>query len=214
VNEVVISDGESRTVFGRYVDLLFTTPQWEPPDPVRIRAARIACVDPAFGESTLAVARIAKTAGKPLVTCDARHDSPLAGLAEVNVVSSELMQREYPAALQSDAARTRLFETYLASAPGLVVFTAGSRATWYGRRGLTPSRLEVPAFPIEVIDSAGAGDSFRGGLIYGMLQGWTDEVTLRFASAVAALVCTTAPGCVNSPTLREVEAFLDQHRTV
>jgi sugar/nucleoside kinase (ribokinase family) len=66
----------------------------------------------------------------------------------------------------------------------------------------------LPPFPVEVIDSAGAGDSFRGGLVFGMLRGWSDEDSLRFASAVAALVCTTAPGCVNPPTFEQVRDFL------
>ena len=61
-----------------------------------------------------------------------------------------------------------------------------------------------------MVDSAGAGDSFRGGLIYGLLRGWSDEHTLRFAGAVAALVCTTAPGCVHPPTLAQVRDFLVQ----
>ena len=69
-------------------------------------------------------------------------------------------------------------------------------------------RRELASFAVEVVDSAGAGDSFRGGLIYGFLHGWSDEDTLRFASAVAALVCTTAPGCVHPPTLEQVRAFL------
>jgi sugar/nucleoside kinase (ribokinase family) len=59
-------------------------------------------------------------------------------------------------------------------------------------------------FKVEVIDSAGAGDSFRGGLIYAMLQGWSDEKSVRFACATAALICTTAPGCVNPPSLEQV----------
>src|SRR6185369_8378068 len=87
VNEIVISDGDTRTVFGRYIDLLFTTPQWEMPNAECIRAARIACVDPSFGDATLLVARTAKAAGKPLVTCDTRADSPLAALADAIVIS-------------------------------------------------------------------------------------------------------------------------------
>ncbi len=218
VNEVVISDGESRTVFGRYCDLLFTTPQWEAPNPERIRAARIVCVDPAFGETTLTVARTAKALGKPLVTCDARADSELARLADVVAVSGEMMAREYPAALSDPEARERLFDEYLERCPGLVVFTAGSRPLWFGRGRMAPAsagratpgvRGELPPFPVEVIDSAGAGDSFRGGLIFGMLHGWRDEDTVRFACAVAALICTTAPGCVNPPTLAQVRAFLE-----
>ena len=77
-----------------------------------------------------------------------------------------------------------------------------------GKRTAPGVRCELAPFTVEVLDSAGAGDSFRGGLIYGMLRGWSDEDTVRFASAVAALICTTAPGCVNPPTLEQVRAFL------
>jgi sugar/nucleoside kinase (ribokinase family) len=207
--EIVISDGLTRTVFGRYCDLLFTTPQWEPPSPARIRAARVACVDPAFGAATLAVAEAALAAGIPLVACDARHDARLANLSAALVVSNELIRREYPGADRDPAARRELFERYRENVPGLVVFTAGSGATWFGRRG--GERLEMPAFPVEVIDSAGAGDSFRGGLVHGMLSGWSDEEAVRFASAVAALVCTTAPGCVHPPTREQVGLLLRAH---
>jgi sugar/nucleoside kinase (ribokinase family) len=183
----------------------------------RIRAAKIVCVDPAFGETTLLVARAAKAAGKPLVTCDARAESELARLADVVAVSGEMMAREYPAAITDPVARERLFAEYVERCPGLVVFTAGSRPLWYARgrsvqaapgRAAPGVRCEQPPFTVEVLDSAGAGDSFRGGLIYGMLRGWSDADTVRFACAVAALICTTAPGCVNPPTLAQVQALL------
>ena len=207
VNEIVVSDGDTHTVFGRYIDLLFTTRQWEMPDAARIRAARVACVDPSFGEATLLVARTARAAGKPLVTCDARTDGTLAALADVIVISNEFLRREYPDAENLGLPRERLFADYLARCPGLVVFTAGTDPLWYARGG-DPARRELPPFPIEVVDSAGAGDSFRGGLIYGLLRGWSDEASVRFACAVAALICTTAPGCVHPPTLEQVHAFL------
>ena len=38
--EIVITDGHTRTVFGRYCDLLFTTPQWDMPSVERMRWAR------------------------------------------------------------------------------------------------------------------------------------------------------------------------------
>lgn len=207
VNEIVISDGHTRTVFGRYIDLLFTTPQWDPPDLEKLRAARVVSVDPAFGDTTLAVARAAREAGRPLVSCDARHDAPLSGMADVMIISGELIAREYPDAARSDEARGHLFESYRARCPGLVIFTSGSRPLWYGRAG-DGARREMPPFAVEVVDSAGAGDSFRGGLIHGMLHGWSDEASIRFACAVAALICTTAPGCVHPPTLDQVRRFL------
>jgi len=201
VNEIVISDGRTRTVFGRYIDLLFTTKQWEDPSPERIRDARAACVDPTFGEASLLVARHAAQAGVPLVSSDARPDSELARKASALIVSPELLSRDFP-----DEDWADLFEQYLRVCPGLVVFTFGAEPVWFGRDG----RHTMRPFHVDAVDTAGAGDSFRAGIIYAMLQGWDDERAVRFACAVAALVCTTAPGAMNSPRLDEVEAFLQR----
>ena len=215
--EITISDGESRTVFGRYVDLLTTTRQWEMPNIARIEDAQVVCVDPSFGEATLAVARAAKAAGKPLVSSDAPHESELAALADVVAISGELMARDYPAALESEEEREKLLERYLERCPGLVVFTAGSRPLWYSRgRGgaagpdqVPPGeRREISPIPVEIVDSAGAGDSFRGGMIFGLLQHWSDDEMVCFSSALASLVCTTTPGCVNPPSLQQVRDLL------
>jgi sugar/nucleoside kinase (ribokinase family) len=217
VAELVISDGTSRTVFGRYIDLLFTERQWELPNADKIRAARIVCVDPAFGEATLAVARVAQEAGRLLVTCDTGPETSLASLAGAIVVSGELIRRERPEAIRSAGARAELFSEYLDRCPGLVVFTAGADSIWFGRgrsstagAGRSPpgERMQMQPYQVQVVDSAGAGDSFRGGLTYGLLQGWSDADSVRFASAVAALVCTTAPGCRHAPDLVQVSAFL------
>ena len=128
----------------------------------------------------------------------ARHTifTRLAALADVIVVSGELMAHAYPEALRSETERKKLFDLYLGHCPGLIIFTSGSGPIRYGRRQ-NGKRLEMPPFEVEVVDSAGAGDSFRGGLIYGLLQGWRDGEMIRFANAVAALVCMSTPGCVN-----------------
>jgi sugar/nucleoside kinase (ribokinase family) len=207
--ELVVSDGKSRTVFGRYIDLLFTTKQWDEADPAKIAAARIACIDSTFGESTLAAARLAAARKVPVVTFDPRHDSELTRLSAAVVISGELIHREYPAAAASEAERAQLFDAYRQQCPGLVVFTAGSRPIWWARGlGEPGDRREQAPYPVEVVDSAGAGDSFRGGIIYGMLQGWPDAECVRFAAATAALICTRAPGCVNPPSLEEIQALL------
>ena len=217
VNEITISDSESRTVFGNYIDLLQTTTQWEQPNVSRIEQAKVVCVDPSFGEATLAAARAARAAAAPLVTSDAAYDSELTALADVVAISGELMARDYPEALQAEAARAELFEQYLEHCPGLVVFTAGSRPLWYARGradqsgpGRVPlgERRQLSPIPVEIVDTAGAGDGFRAGLIYGTLQGWSDDETVRFASALASLVCITTPGCVNPPSLEQVRELM------
>ncbi len=54
------------------------------------KTARVACVDPAFGEAARGVARYAGQAGVPLVSSDARPDFELTARAAAMVVSPEL----------------------------------------------------------------------------------------------------------------------------
>lgn len=200
VTEVVFTDRTTRTVFGRYIDLFTTTVQWEAPDPERIATARMVCIDPGFGETSRTVARIAGERGIPFVTSDSPLDSILTTGAAATVISHEGL-----AAQPSLGDEREAFERYCEACPGLVVFTHGEGTIWWGRGR---QRGESEAFAVETIDTAGAGDSFRGGLIYGLLQGWPDARAIRFATAVAALVCTTFPGVLGSPDLATVEAFL------
>ena len=64
------------------------------------------------------------------------------------------------------------------------------------------------AFPVDVVDTTGAGDAFHGGFIYGLLQDWNPEKTIQFASAVAAINCRSLGGRSGLPTLETVEQFL------
>ena len=71
--------------------------------------------------------------------------------------------------------------------------------------------VNVPAFPIEVLNVLGAGDAFASGFLYGWLQGWTLEHSVRMGCATGAIV-VTRHGCANfMPTLAEVEDFVMSH---
>jgi sugar/nucleoside kinase (ribokinase family) len=52
--------------------------------------------------------------------------------------------------------------------------------------------LHCPAYRISVVDSTGAGDIFRAGFIYGLLQDWPLERQLDFSCAAAAMNCMAA----------------------
>ena len=69
-------------------------------------------------------------------------------------------------------------------------------------------RVEVPAPPVEVVDTTGAGDAFHGGFIFGVLQGWPLEESLPFACAAGALNCRALGGQAGLPTREEVEELL------
>jgi sugar/nucleoside kinase (ribokinase family) len=69
-----------------------------------------------------------------------------------------------------------------------------------GRRGALAQRkdevIQVGTYAVEAIDESGSGDAFAAGVITGVLQGWSLEDILRFASAVGAS-CTRALGCTD-----------------
>jgi sugar/nucleoside kinase (ribokinase family) len=51
-------------------------------------------------------------------------------------------------------------------------------------------KLRVWAPKVRVVDSCGAGATYTAGFIYGQLQGWSLEETVRFATAAASIKCT------------------------
>jgi len=68
--------------------------------------------------------------------------------------------------------------------------------------------LRVPGFPVEVVDTTGAGDAFDGAFVVGILEGWPLRKTSEFANAVGA-VTTTGKGAVSPiPKREEILDFL------
>jgi 5-dehydro-2-deoxygluconokinase len=101
-------------------------------------------------------------------------------------------------------------ETYLADgSPDTIVLKRGSKGvTIFDRHD---GELDVPGFPVEVLNTVGAGDAFASGLIYARMQGesWFDSG--RFANGCGAIV-VTKHGCGDAlPTLEEVETFINEY---
>ncbi len=201
VKEIVFSDQHSRTIFGNYEDLLFTTRKWNIPRKSDIARARIVCLDPPFHEESALVGRYAGALRVPYITIDCAYDDPLVQNAAAIIISGEFRDRAYRGANRQD-----LFCEYQSRAAGWVVLTCGGEALLYGRRGEAIQRFTP--YPVKVIDSAGAGDSFRAGVVYGLLSGWSDAQTIRYASALAAMICATFPGVLRCPSHPEVLRFI------
>ncbi len=68
--------------------------------------------------------------------------------------------------------------------------------------------VEVPRYPVDVVNGLGAGDGFGGALVHGLLAGWDLERILRFANVAGALVASRRECSTAMPTTAEVDAVL------
>jgi 2-dehydro-3-deoxygluconokinase len=65
---------------------------------------------------------------------------------------------------------------------------------------------ESQRYNVRLVDRIGGGDSFAGGLIYGLVTGRSNDAALRFAVAASALK-QTIPGDFNRVSVAEVDAL-------
>jgi sugar/nucleoside kinase (ribokinase family) len=168
-----------------------------------IAGCRIVHVDGTDEIASIALARMARGAGL-LVTCDI--DDVRAQTAELlSLVSVPIFAEHVPRMLTGidsiDSALRQLRTEY----SGILCATLGAA----GAVALDGDRLfHVAGLPVHAVDTTGAGDVFRAGIIYGILREWPAESMLRFANAAAAVSCTR-PGAMSSvPALADVERQL------
>ena len=70
--------------------------------------------------------------------------------------------------------------------------------------------VEVPPYPVDVVNGLGAGDAFGGALCHGLLAGWPLEQVLRFANVAGAIVASRLECSSAMPTEDEVLTRLEE----
>jgi ribokinase len=71
--------------------------------------------------------------------------------------------------------------------------------------------LRIAAFPVDAIDTVGAGDAFNGALAASLAAGASLEDALLIASAAGGLTCTRRGAVDAMPTREEVVALMRRH---
>lgn len=89
----------------------------------------------------------------------------------------------------------------------VVIARSGDQGAVFYRNG---RRMHFPAFPVDVVDTVGAGDTFDGAYIAAILSGKSFADAMRIGNAASA-ICVSKPGGRNGPTRNELLSFLEQH---
>jgi sugar/nucleoside kinase (ribokinase family) len=76
------------------------------------------------------------------------------------------------------------------------------------------SRLEVPGFQAEVVDTTGAGDCFAGGFLAALHRGRSYQDAARFANAVGALNVQNLGAAQGVLPYEETERWIQSRSTL
>lgn len=85
--------------------------------------------------------------------------------------------------------------------PNQVIVTLGEDGAMYPG---TTDAVYVTGYPVEVVDTTGAGDTFNGALAYGLSQDWELSKAIEFANAAASLSVEALGAQTGMPALQAV----------
>lgn len=163
--------------------------------------ARVLHVDAVDEAASIQLAAMARTRGL-IVTSDV--DTVTSRTAELLAnVTVPIVAEHVPAQLTGETDMERALRAMRARHQGLVCVTLGA----HGSAALDGERFyQVPAVRVDAVDTTGAGDVFRAGLIYGLLHGWEVPRMLQFANAAAAISCSRAGAMASVPSLDDIRS--------
>jgi sulfofructose kinase len=195
--------GERTVLWDRHPDLTMT-----PADVSReaVTSGRVLLVDCHDTAASARAASEARAAGVPTIV-DVEKVRPGIGdlLQHIDVV---IAAQEFPCTLTGHEHLGGALEAIGREfAARLVCVTLGSEGSlaWCNGR-----EIRTPGFPVDCVDSTGAGDAFRGGFAAACLRMPEADLedVLAFANAVAALNCRALGARGSMPTVDEVEQLL------
>lgn len=179
-NTIVISGGANATL----------TPDDLPAEAFRDAAVLGLCLEVSI-DVVLAAARAAHEAGVTVLT----NLSPFGDVPrELLDLTDVLLVNEHEAAALGDHGVARSIVTR--GGDGSVVHDGDA------------APVEVPAVPVEAVDTTGCGDAFMGAVALRLAAGDPLLEAARFAAGVGAYAATGAGAQASYPTTTQLEAFL------
>jgi len=171
-----------------------------------ITSAEYLHLDGFHAEAALQAARWMKEAGKKVVLDAAKHAGPVADTMRelLDYVDVLIAGSGFVPALTGKGDIWEAGEAALELGPSIVVQTEGADGSYTVTHD---DRFHMPAFPVEVVDTTGAGDVFHGAYIVGLLQGWDLRQIAAFSTAVSAIKCTKLGGRAGVPCFEDAVAF-------
>ncbi|MGH2558092.1 MAG: carbohydrate kinase family protein [Thermomicrobiales bacterium] len=151
--------------------------------------------------AAMAAARIARAAGIPVLLDAGGHDADILDLAALCTIVIASTYHAEKRGLAPEAAARELHDLGVE----IAIVTLGED----GALAIAGDQVHhAPAFPVDVVDTTGAGDVYHGAFFVAYLEGMPLPSAMRFAALAAALKCRQHGGRAGIPTRAELEAEL------
>jgi sugar/nucleoside kinase (ribokinase family) len=171
------------------------------PTPSMIRDAGLLTLDLYGGVERVGAARLAAEAGRPVVVGDVRRaENPVLAYTTVAIASAAEVRAGYP-----NQPIARFIEMVQAEGVRGVIVTDGPRDVLVFEAGRPP--VAVRQLQIEVVDTIGAGDAFRAGVVYGLKNGWPLVEAAAFGAASGSINVQHSGGAGYIPDVSTVSAL-------
>ncbi len=173
------------------------------PNRTAIASAQVLAIDTSDCDASRWAARIARGAGSAVVL-DA-DDSTEEVLELMCDVDFPIVSADFTESMGEGGSPVRTLRELAGRGARLSVVTLGNR----GAVALADDRtIESPAFAVRALDTTGAGDAFRSGFIWALMNRRDPVTALRVANATAAMNCRGLGAQAGLPKLEELEKFL------
>jgi len=168
--------------------------------------AKVLHLDGTQYRNAIRAAKLAKEIGLTvsLDACSMEEDNEknkeLVSLADILITNAK-----YPFRLTGKSSVEEALMEIAKMGPSVVVTTVGKDGCYYVKSGMVK---HLSAYPVDALDTTGAGDTFHGAFLAQWLKEKDIEGCLRFASAASALKCLKYGGRAGIPARKAIEEFL------
>jgi sulfofructose kinase len=201
----IIVDRAGERQIANFRGLFPETADWLALDQVARASAVLA--DPRWVEGAAALFRRARTFAVPTVldgdVADAEVFERLLPLTDHAVFSEPALASFAGSASDESLARLGRFGCRV------VAVTRGDKGVSWVEGGQLRRQA---AYPVDVVDTTGAGDVFHGAYVLAIGVGLDVSDAMAFAAATAALKCTHSGGRVGIPSINDCLAFMRTNR--
>jgi sugar/nucleoside kinase (ribokinase family) len=200
---LVRPDGE-RAIIGVHTDTIETTPPTED----MIAGARILTLDLYGGAERVEAARLASRANVPVIVGDVRQlDHEVLPYTLIAIASAAELRNEYPDLSPDECAR-RIAD----SGAKEIIITGGANQVLVFEENGVLTRFDPP--PTVAVDTTGAGDAFRAGVVFGKAAGLSTPGAAKIGAAAGSLAVGKFGAATDPAPVGEVLRLADRIEVV